>query len=97
MVAVDTSVVVRFLTRDDPRQAARAVALFRSEQVWLPKTVLLETEWVLRSLYRFPEAQVAGALRSLAGLPNVQLEDAAVMARALTWLNQGLDDRSLNN
>ena len=91
MVAVDTSVLVRLLTRHDPRQAARAVALFRSEEVWVSKTVLLETEWVLRSLFRFTPEQVAGALQALAGLPNVHLEDAAAVAQALHWRDQGLE------
>ena len=91
MVAVDTNVLVRFLTRDDPRQAARAAALLRSEQIWLAKSVLLETEWVLRALYGFAPDRVLEALQSLAGLPNVHLEDPPVVAGALEWSRQGLD------
>jgi len=53
MIAVDTNVLVRFLVRDDRKQAARAAALLRSSSVWISKNVLLETEWVLRSLYGF--------------------------------------------
>ena len=91
MVAVDTNVLVRLLTGDDPRQAARAEALFRAEEIWVAKTVLLETEWVLRALYRFRAEEVGRALQRLAGLPNVQLEGAAAVARALEWQVQGLD------
>ena len=43
MIAVDTNVVVRALTRDDPTQAARAAALFSSDQVWISETVLPES------------------------------------------------------
>lgn len=91
MVAVDTNVVVRFLTHDDPKQAARAAALFKSKEIWVAKTVLVETQWVLRSLYRFTDERIARALRALAGLPNVHLEDAEAVAQAMEWWNRGLD------
>ena len=91
MVAVDTNVLVRLLTRDEPAQASRAAGLFRSEEIWIGKTVLLETEWVLRSLYEFTAQQVSQALSALAGLPNVRLEDAAAAAQALQWQQRGLD------
>ena len=58
MIAVDSNVLVRFLVLDDAKQAARAAALIRANEIWVSKTVLLETEWVLRSLYGFsPESQ----------------------------------------
>jgi len=91
MLAVDTNVLVRFLTGDDPRQAARALALFRAEQVWVAKTVLLETEWVLRSLYGFGGDRTAVALQGLVGLDNVRVEDAQAVQRALIWSAAGLD------
>jgi predicted nucleic-acid-binding protein len=62
MIAVDTNVLVRFLVRDDAEQASRADSLIRSEEIWISKTVLLETEWVLRSLYAFRPDSVARAL-----------------------------------
>ncbi len=52
MLAVDTNVLVRLVTRDDPDQARRAFALFKRERLWIGKTVLLETEWVLRYSYQ---------------------------------------------
>ena len=91
MIAVDTNVLVRFLVRDDAKQAARAAALIQANEIWVCKTVLLETEWVLRSLYGFSPENLAGALRSLAGLPRVFLEDEVAVARALDWYKEGLD------
>jgi predicted nucleic-acid-binding protein len=91
MVAVDTNVLVRFLTRDDPRQAARAASLIRTTSIWISKTVLLETEWVLRSLYNFPPHDRAGALRALAGLPTVFLEDELAVSKAFALFEKGLD------
>jgi predicted nucleic-acid-binding protein len=91
MIAVDTNVVVRFLVRDDAKQAARAAELIRGNEIWVSKTVLLETEWVLRSLYRFSPQSLAEALRALAGLERVFLEDETAVAKALEWFREGLD------
>lgn len=91
VIAVDTNVVVRLLTGDDQDQAARAKRLFEAETIWLPKTVMLETEWVLRRLYALDRARVAEALMALAALPNVRCEDEAAIIRALRWAATGLD------
>lgn len=91
MVAVDTNVLIRIITKDHAAQAARASRLFEREQVWVAKTVLLEMDWVLRSLYGFATADVGDAFRKLAGLPNVHLEDAPAVAQALAWLEAGID------
>ncbi len=91
MRAVDTNVVVRFLTGDDPRQAARARAIIGHEPVFIPRTVILETEWVLRAVYDLSPGRVIPALRALAGLPDIAVEDAPLVARALDWAETGLD------
>src|SRR5579863_6354349 len=91
MIAVDTNVLIRFLVRDDAKQAARAATVIGGDEIWISKTVLLETEWVLRCLYTFPPGRLAQALRGLAGLQNVFLEDELEVAKALDWLEGGLD------
>ena len=91
MLAVDTNVLVRLLTRDDPAQATRAATLMRTNDVWIAKTVLLETSWVLRSLYDFAEESVLAALRGLAGLPSVHMEEPLAVAKALQWAMAGMD------
>ena len=91
MLAVDTNVVVRLLVNDDPRQAAQARRLFETDAIWIGVTVLLECAWVLESVYRLESAEVAEALRGLLGLPNVQVEDAATVARALDATRMGVE------
>ena len=91
MVAADTNVIVRFLTRDDPAQASRAASLLSSRLVWISKTVLLETAWVLQSLYGFTAIEVNEALKGFAGLRNVRLEDAMGVAKAFEWTSMGID------
>ena len=91
MVAVDTDIVVRLLTADDPRQTDRARRLFESETIFLAKTVLLETEWVLRRLYRLEREPVNRALEGLLSLANVRCEDEPGLRQALAWNREGLD------
>ena len=91
MTAVDTNVVVRLLTGDDPKQAAAAKSLFASEPIWIAKTVLLETGWVLRSLYGFDESAIRDAFIKLLGLKNVQTEDEASVAAALALTVHGIE------
>jgi predicted nucleic acid-binding protein len=91
MIAADTNVVVRLLTRDDPAQHAKARLLFEREQVWLAKTVVLEAAWVLLSLYAFEEREILAALTSLLGLPSVAVEGSLEVAAAIALAEQGLD------
>lgn len=91
MLAVDTNIIVRYLTADHPEQFAKANALIRGEDVYVCTTVLLETEWVLRRGYRFRRDQIIAALTAFAGLPRVTLEDPALAAKALEWMRSGLD------
>jgi len=91
MTAVDTNIVVRLLTADDAAQFQKARQIFVEHELFLPDTVLLETEWVLRFAYAFKPAAVNGALTKLLGLPNVRVSRPEMMARALEWHGQGLD------
>jgi predicted nucleic acid-binding protein len=91
MLVVDTNVVIRYLTNDDTAQAARARRLFARHDVFVPLTVLLETEWVLRSVFGFEAAELVPALRGLAGLPRVTIESPETASIALHWVEHGLD------
>lgn len=91
MRAIDANVVVRYLTRDDPGQAAKARAVVDAGDVFVGTTVLLETEWVLRSVYGLPSQDVADALRAFAGLPGVSVESPAFLAGALGRARAGMD------
>jgi len=77
MTAVGTNVLIRLLTGDDAAQQAMALSLFDSGPIWISKTVLLETAWVLESLYGFEKAAIRDALTKLLGLRNVSVEDAS--------------------
>ena len=90
MIAVDTNIVVRFLTNDDEEQHQLSRALFQTQSIFLSDTVILETEWVLRFTYSFNPDDICAALNQLLGLPNVQAIDANRIAQALQWHKNGL-------
>ena len=73
VIAVDTCVVVRFLTRDDPAQAARAKMQIEAGSVFVPRTVVLEVERILRNIYRFDRDSIASGLTGLLALPDVRM------------------------
>jgi predicted nucleic-acid-binding protein len=91
MIAIDTNVVVRFLTGDDPEQSPRARALIEGAAVFVPVTVVLEADWVLRSAYGFRPIEVAAALRAFGGLGTVTVEYGDRVARALDLADAGFD------
>ena len=91
MIAVDTNVLVRLLTGDDSRQEAAARSLFTREPIWIAKTVLLETGWVLHSLYGLEETEIRAAFTKLLGLENVHAEDESSVAAALALTTRGIE------
>jgi len=91
MTAVDTNVLVRLLTGDQADQAAAARSLFMSESIWIAKTVLLETDWVLRSLYGYGDSAIHDALTRVLGLENVHAEDEPAVAQALALAKHGME------
>lgn len=91
MRAIDTNVVVRYLTGDDPAQAAKARKVIDAGNVFVGTTVFLESEWVLRSVYGFSGVDVASALRAFAGLPAIELESPTLLAEALDRMEKGMD------
>ena len=85
MIAVDTSVLLRYLLRDDEAQAARADAVFdAAEPVLITDVVLAETVWTLAGRrYRLARAELAAVLERLFREPNVRFEDGRAVWRAL--------------
>lgn len=91
MRAIDTNILVRFLTADDAKQAEAARAVIEGGDVFITTTVVLETEWVLRAGYGLPSEAIAAGLRGLGGLAGIAFEEPSEVAQALDWLGQGMD------
>jgi len=91
MTGVDTSIVVRLLTGGDPGKSEKARAVLKRPDVFIPETVLLEAEWVLRHAYGFETPAIHDALTKLCGLPNIILPNPHRMLTALIWYRDGMD------
>ena len=92
MIALDTHVLVRCLTLDDPSRVPAARALLaHSGGVFVAKTVLLELEWVLRAAYKLTRPGIHSAIGKLLGLPNLTMESPGQISRALEGYALGLD------
>ena len=97
MIALDTNILARFYV-DDPEdpEAARQRPIARrilseSPQVFVPLTVILELEWVLRAFYGFAAEDFVRVVKHLLGLVNVSVEEWSRISDALVWHAEGLD------
>ena len=82
MRAVDTNVLVRLATRDDPKQLAAAEA-FVARGAWVPHLVLAEVTWVLRAVYDRSPEQIASAIDILLNHEHLTLQDSDAVAAAV--------------
>ena len=84
MRAVDTNVLIRALTGDDPVQSPAAAAFIRDNApVWISQVVLVETVWVLESVYDCGKPQLAEAMNRLLDNKDLSLEAPEVVRAAL--------------
>lgn len=97
MIAVDTNILARFYCddQDDPeaarqRPVARRVML-DSAAVFVPLTVVLEFEWVMRGFYEVDAESFCIAIEHLLGMPHVTVERWEAVKDALDLHRGGLD------
>lgn len=91
MIAIDTNILVRLLTRDSEAEYKASHKLFAAEEIFIPDTVVLETEWVLRHAYDLNPVEICDTFRKVFGLPNVSLTNGQRVAQAISWHEAGLD------
>ena len=82
MRSVDTNVLVRLVTRDDPKQVVAAEA-FVGSGAWVPHLVLAETTWVLAAVYDRSPDEIATAVDMLLNHQQLTLQDADAVAAAV--------------
>jgi predicted nucleic-acid-binding protein len=87
MRAVDTNVLVRLLTRDDEEQTAAAEA-FVAPGAWVSHVVLVETMWVLESVYDVDARGRAKAIEMLLNHRELSIQEPEVVERALAHLRK---------
>ncbi len=87
MIGLDTNIVVRYLTHDDPAQTAAAEKVVNSlssdSPGFLSLIVIAELVWVLESLYRFEKAEIEHVLETLLRSKELVIERAEIVSQAL--------------
>ena len=99
MAALDTNVLVRLIVQDDPAQVASAMKLLAkcildNETLFVPITVSLELEWVLRSSFGFSKPLVIQALSNILTAVELSFESESSLETALLNYQQGTADYS---
>ena len=99
MAALDTNVLVRFLVRDDVTQLEAARQLIRScinegQTLFVPLTVALELEWVLRSNFGFGKAEVIQTLSQLLSAAELSFESEDALEAAVSQYGKSAADFS---
>ena len=94
MAGLDANVLVRWLVADDPLQTAQVRALLEAgrlagTQFFVPSTVLLELEWVLRSRYGLEKPAMLLALSALLETQEIEIQSEPALERALHLYRQG--------
>ena len=97
MASLDTNVLVRYLIQDDDRQFALAKKLIRAalragETLYVPITVMLELEGVLRSNFGFDKEQITNTLSSLLATVEMSFESEAAAEVALALYQRSTAD-----
>lgn len=82
MRAIDTNILLRIVTHDDPRQA-RAAADCVAKGAWVSHVVFAETAWLLTSLYGLSRTALADVLSKLLDHVSIVIQEADVVEAAL--------------
>lgn len=97
MIALDTNILARFYVLDaadaeSARQHAQVLKVLSSrERFFVPKTVMLELEWVLRGFYDRSRDEILRVFDHLMALPMVRVENESVVTAAIDSYRAGLD------
>ena len=93
MIGLDTNVVVRYLTQDDPRQSRRATQIFdhqltTADPGFLSVVTMVETVWVLDRAYGFVGQEIAAAVELLLQTDVLLIESEQEVFTAMVALKQ---------
>lgn len=91
MIGIDTSVLLRYLLKDDPVLSPRALEIIVANDCFVTCAALTEVVYTLESYYRSPRADIGRALDALLSLQRVSIENGAATGRAVSWYKAGMD------
>jgi predicted nucleic-acid-binding protein len=93
VIALDTNVLIRIITGDDPVQSRGIEAFLENTEgpFFVPDLVMAELAWVLQRRYGFTRPEVGRVLLSLLDRRDVVFEDEGRVRTAVRSFNDGLD------
>src|SRR5438874_7134299 len=94
MIGLDTNILVRYLTQDDPVQAAQATTLIENRLTvddpgFISIVAMVETVWVLGRHYRFTNSQITAAVERMLRTDTLIVENEQEVFEAMTALRDG--------
>ena len=94
MIGLDTNILVRYLTQDDPVQSAKACEIIErrlseDRPGYLSVVVLAETVWVLDRAYGFDAAEIAAAIERILQIDVLEVESEQEVFTAMVSLKEG--------
>jgi predicted nucleic-acid-binding protein len=95
MIGLDSDVLVRYLTQDDPRQSRRAAPIFEKQLTvanpgFISTVAIVETAWVLERAYGFASGEIAAALERILQIDVLVVEREEQVFMAMIVLQEGL-------
>ena len=99
MKALDTNVLVRFLVKDDEPQAQKVYTLFKQAETdknyfYVPLLVVLETIWVLDSVYEIPRKEILDSINEILLMPILKFEAQPTIQRFIFLAGENKIDLS---
>ena len=96
MIGLDTNVIIRYLTHDDPAQTAAAMRLINSltsdSPGYLSLIVVAELVWGLETSYGFKKKEIQQTVETLLRSSELVIEQAEIVSQALRTFRTGRAD-----
>lgn len=98
MIGIDTNIIVRWITQDDPAQCIKVEQLFNKyhspDSIFISDVVLIELEWVLDALYGFKRNQIAEVLEMILRTTQFSFRNSQTIFNAICKYRKGFKDFS---
>ncbi len=94
---IDTNVLVRYLTEDDPEKAEAVDVLLHKAangevKILVPSVVIAELVWVLESFYRLKPEEISELAGAILDTPGIDIQDRSILREALRiYVSKGID------
>lgn len=95
MIGLDTNIIIRYLTQDDPVQSPKASKIIEQAEVgtlFIPNIVMCETVWVLANAYQQSRQQIAEILEKILSIAPFSFENKDLLWGALRDYRAGKAD-----